>query len=274
MRDPIVDFHAHAFPDALAARAISQLEQTGGAKAFLDGRVASLLGSMDDAGIETSVLCSIATKPEQFDPILNWSRQIASPRIVPLASIHPRGHDLIGQARRVAEAGLLGIKLHPYYQRFDVDEEALMPLYRTLDELGLLVVCHTGFDYAFARERKADPIRILRVLDRVPGLKLIATHMGAWEDWEEVERHLIGRPVTLDISLSLDYLEPRRARDMILAHPEERVLFGTDSPWASQANTLRAFRALDLGELREQCILWKNAQTLLGMERHSARTVT
>jgi predicted TIM-barrel fold metal-dependent hydrolase len=229
---------------------------------------------MDDAGIETSVLCSIATKPEQFDPILKWSEQIASPRIVPLASIHPRGHDLIGQARRVAEAGLLGIKLHPYYQCFDIDEEALMPLYRTLDELGLLVVFHTGFDYAFPRERKADPIRILRVLDRVPGLKLVATHMGAWEDWDEVERRLIGHPITLDVSLSLEYLGPARARNMILAHPADRMLFGTDSPWASQADTLRALRELDLGEAREQSILWKNAQALLGMQGNSAQTVT
>ena len=66
----IIDFHAHAFPDAIAARAISHLEHGGGIKAFLDGTVSALLGSMDRAGIGTSVLCSIATKPEQFDSIL------------------------------------------------------------------------------------------------------------------------------------------------------------------------------------------------------------
>jgi predicted TIM-barrel fold metal-dependent hydrolase len=265
MRLPIVDFHAHAFPDELAARAIGKLENTGGAKAFLDGRVASVLSSMDDVGIERSVLCSIATKPEQFDPILNWSLQIASPRIVPLASIHPRGDDPIGQARRVAEAGLVGIKLHPYYQHFDIDAEELFPLYRVLEELGLLIVCHTGFDYAFSRERKADPVRLLRVLDRVPDLRFVASHMGAWDDWEEVERHILGRPITFDVSLSLDLLGRTRAREMILAHPPDRVLFGSDSPWGSQAGTLQALRSLNLGEAREQAILWKNAQALLGM---------
>ena len=144
MRQAIIDFHAHAFPDPLAARAISQLEHGGGVKAFLDGRVSSLLASMDAAGITTSVMCSIATKPEQFEPILKWSKQIASQRIVPLPSIHPRDPDPVGQARRVAEAGLVGIKLHPYYQEFNLDDEALFPLYRVLDELGLLVVFHTG----------------------------------------------------------------------------------------------------------------------------------
>ncbi len=263
MNHPIVDFHAHAFPDSLAGRAIGHLEHGGGIRAFLDGKVASLLASMDEAGIETSVICSIATKPEQFDPILEWSLQIASPRIVPLASVHPKGPDPIGKARRVAEAGLLGIKLHPYYQDFNLDDDGFWPLYRVLEELGLIVVCHTGFDFAFSRDRKADPVRIMRVLDRVPGLRFIATHMGAWDDWDEVEKHLLGRAVTIDVSLSLELLGRTRAREMILSHPADRVLFGTDSPWASQSQTLRSVRALDLGEERESQILWKNARRLL-----------
>jgi uncharacterized protein len=263
---PIVDFHAHAFPDALAEKAIGHLEHGGGVKAFLDGRIASLLGSMDAAGIETSVICSIATKPEQFDPILRWSMAIASERIVPMASIHPRDPDPIGKARRVAEAGLRGIKLHPYYQGFDLDEEALFPFYRVLDELGLIVVCHTGFDFAFPRDRKADPVRIMRVLDRAPGLRFVATHMGAWDDWDEVEKHMLGKPVTMDVSLSLELLGRSRARDMLLGHSSDRILFGTDSPWASQTETLRLVQGLELGAERESLLLWKNARRLLGRD--------
>jgi hypothetical protein len=263
MSNAIIDFHAHAFPDAIAARAISQLEHGGGVKAFLDGTASSLLGSMDAAGIRTSVVCSIATKPEQFDPILKWSKAIASPRIVPLPSIHPKGPDAVGQAQRVAEAGLRGIKLHPYYQDFDIDDEALFPLYRVLDQLGLLLVCHTGFDFAFSRQRRADPVRILRVLDRVPSLRLITSHMGAWDDWDEVERHLLGKPITMDISLSIDLLGRERARAMLLAHPADRILFGSDSPWSSQSATLDQIRSLELGPGREQQILGRNAAALL-----------
>jgi uncharacterized protein len=271
MNDVIIDFHAHAFPDAIAARAISQLEHGGGVKAFLDGTVSALLASMDSAGIKTSVICSIATKPEQFDPIMKWSQAIASPRIVPLPSIHPKDPDPVGQAHRVAEAGLLGIKLHPYYQDFNIDDEGLLPLYRALDQLGLLLVCHTGFDFAFARDRRADPVRILRVLDRVPSLRLITSHMGAWDDWDEVETHLIGKPITLDVSLSLELLGRQRARAMLLAHPADRVLFGTDSPWSSQGETLALLRTLALGMERERLLLGKNAEALLEQTRKSIR---
>jgi uncharacterized protein len=259
----IIDTHAHAFPDALADRAISHLEHEGGVKAFLDGRVSSLLGSMDRAGVGVALVCSIATKPEQFDPILAWSKQIASPRIAPLASIHPRSADPVGQAQRVAEAGLPGIKLHPYYQDFVLDDEAMLPLFRAVDRLGLLVLCHTGFDFAFPRDRRCDPVRIRRLLDRVPTLRLMTSHMGAWDDWDEVERHLIGQPITMDVSLSLDLLGRERARAMLLAHPVDRILFGTDSPWAGQAETLQAVRELGLGDVREAALLGGNAAALL-----------
>ena len=259
----IIDFHAHAFPDTLAARAIAHLEGEGNTKAFLDGTLASLLGSMATNDIECAVVCSIATKPEQFAPIFNWSRQIASRKIVPLPSIHPRGPDPVGKARLVAQAGLPGIKLHPYYQDFQLDDPSLFHFFRVLEQMGLLVVCHTGYDMAFPRDRRADPARIVRLLDKVPNLKFVTTHTGAWEDWDEVERHLLGKPVYMEISMSLETLGPQRAREMLMAHPEDRVLFGTDSPWASQAETLRLVRALELGPQRERLMLHENARALL-----------
>ncbi len=259
----IIDFHTHAFPDSLAARAISHLEGEGNIKAFLDGTVGSLLGSMAASEIDCAVVCSIATKPDQFAPILNWSRQIASGTIVPLPSIHPKGPDPVGKARLVAQAGLPGIKLHPYYQDFQLDDPSLFHFFRSLEQMGLLVVCHTGFDMAFPRDRKADPVRIVRLLDKVPNLRFVSTHTGAWEDWDEVERHLLGKPVNMDISMSLENLGPQRAREMLLAHPEDRVLFGTDSPWSSQAETLRLVRALNLGAERERLMLHGNARALL-----------
>ncbi len=265
MSSSIIDFHVHVFPDALAARAIAHLETTGKIKAALDGRVSSLLASMDGAGIGRAVVCSIATKPDQFAPILKFSQAIASPRIVPLASIHPKADpDPVGRVRQVAEAGLVGIKLHPYYQDFELDDPALDPFYRALDETGLIVVSHTGFDFAFARQRKGDPARVRRVLDRAPGLKLVTTHIGAWDDWDEVERLLIGQPIWMEISLSIELLGRERAREMLLRHPADHILFGTDSPWTDQATTLALARALDLGPERESALLGDNARRLLG----------
>lgn len=260
-----IDFHTHAFPDSLAERAIPSLEEEGDLKAALDGKVSSLLRSMDAAGIAVSVICSIATRPEQFEPILRWSLGVASERIIPFASIHPRDPEPAGKVRAVRDAGLAGIKLHPYYQDFRLDDASLFPLYEEAERLGTILVVHTGYDLAFERVRRADPRRIRFVLDAFPNLRLVTTHLGAWQDWDEVRAQILGRPIYMETSFSVGILEREKAREIIQGHPAEYVLFGSDSPWADQAESLAAIRALDLGPEREARILRENARTLLGL---------
>jgi len=263
----IIDFHTHAFPDALAERAVQVLLEEGrkmyDVKAYLDGKVGSLLSSMDRSGIEKSVICSIATKPSQFDPIFAWSKQIHSARIEPFPSIHPDDPKAAERVSLVKDKGLKGIKFHPYYQNFALDDERLFPIYRQLEREQLIVVVHTGFDLAFERVRRADPLMIIRVLDRFPDLKLVTTHLGSWEDWEEVEKHIMGRNIYMEISFSLDCMDRETARKIILNHPQDHVLFGSDSPWADQEQAITLLESLDLGKDRERRILRENALKLL-----------
>ncbi len=264
----IIDFHTHVFPDELAGRAMAALLEEGKKKwdvtAHLDGRVSSLLDSMDRNGIDRSVVCSIATRPSQFAPILAFSEQIRSERIIPFPSLHPDDPHAREKVAEIRRAGFKGIKFHPYYQKFTIDEERLFPIYEKICEEGLIVVMHTGFDLAFDRERIADPARIVRILERLPEFKLVTTHLGAWEDWEEVEKRLIGRKIYMEISYALDIIDREQARRMILAHPADCVLFGSDSPWTGQDRTLSLLKDLDLGPERLRRILTDNAAALLG----------
>lgn len=259
-----IDFHTHAFPDELAARAIPYLEEEGDIKACLNGTLSDLLRSMDRAGIEKSLICSIATRPVQFKSIFNWSKAIRSERIIPLPSVHPKAVDLEDQLRLIRAEGFAGIKLHPYYQDFFIDDPALDRLYTALIEHDLLLVMHTGFDIAFPRMELCDPVRIRGVMERFPELKLVTTHLGGWDDWERVRELLIGRPVYMELSFSLNFLDRETARAMILSHPPEYLLFGSDSPWADQKKSLDQLRALDLDEELLQRIARDNAEFLLG----------
>ncbi len=259
----IIDFHTHAFPDALAERALPELEKEGDVKAVLDGKLSSLLRSMDGAGIQVSVVASIATKPTQFRPILEWSRAIASDRIVPFPSVHPDDPEAVDHIAAIAAAGFRGVKLHPYYQGYTLDEPRLDPIHAALQQHDLILLCHCGFDIAFPRERRCDPARIRRVLDRFPGLRFVAAHLGAWEDWDEVEQHLLGRPVLMDVSASLEWIGFDRARDFVQRHPPENLLFGTDSPWFSQQGVLDQIRSMRLEPAREAALLGGNAARLL-----------
>lgn len=264
----IIDFHTHAFPDHLAASAIPHLEAEGNIKAFCNGTTSDLLRSMDRAGIDKSVICSIATRPHQFNSILDWSENIRSERLIPLPSVHPDAENLEEQIRIIAREGFIGIKLHPYYQNFRIDEDRLSVLYQLLIRYNLLVVMHTGFDIAFPRTDLCSPIRILNIVEKFPELKLITTHLGSWDDWDRVQELLIGKPIYMEISYALDFLDPQVAREMIINHPAQYILFGSDSPWSDQKNTLDLLEILDLEPILFDRITGGNAEQLFGEISH------
>jgi predicted TIM-barrel fold metal-dependent hydrolase len=218
---------------------------------------------MDRDGVEKSVICSIATRPAQFEAILSWSRQIRSDRVIPFPSFHPTDPEMLVHISRIKAEGFKGIKMHPYYQGFFLDDEKLYPAYEKICELGLILVMHTGFDIAFPRIRRCDPRQILNVMTRFPELKMVTTHLGAWQQWGEVEDLLAGRKIYMDISYTLDQIDPQRARRIILKHPKEYILFGTDSPWSGARDTYKHLVRLELGQELERCILRQNGLALL-----------
>ena len=262
----VIDFHTHAFPDDLAEKAISALEEhSGDYRAHHDGTIGGLLRSMDRAGIEQAVVVSIATKPTQVPRITDWSTKIASERIIPFASIHPLYRDFERELDRIITAGLKGIKLHPMYQEFTVDDPALFPLYRAVAERGLIVLFHAGNDMAFPVTGQASPRRFLRLFESVPDLKMVVSHLGGWTAWEEVERTLLGKPVYLETSFGIGEAESGRFWKILDNHPSDYLLFGTDSPWLDQKQELEAWKALPLSGERREKIFHKNAERLLGL---------
>lgn len=258
-----IDIHAHAFPDRLARRAIAALEAGADWKACLDGRVKSLLESMDQADIDVSVVCSVATRPDQVENIFRWSRKVRSDRIEPFPSIHPDTPDPSGWLKRFADEGLLGVKLHPMYQDFAADEPRALSMYEAAAEAGLMVELHCGRDVAFPNDDRAAPARVRRALEAVPQMKLIATHLGGYRMWDEVEAELLGADCWMETSFTTFEMPPERVARLIRAHGVERVAFGSDSPWADQSEELGRVRALPLSETELNKVLFSNAAGLL-----------
>jgi len=260
----IIDFHTHAFPDNLAGPALEKLlANSNGLPACHDGTISGLLASMDRAGIETSVIASIATKPGQFKNILEWSKEITGPRIVPLGSVHPHCPDFAHAVSKIAEEGLPGIKLHPMYQEFALDDQALYPLYEEVASRGLFLLLHAGFDIAYPGNRQAIPERILRVHRDFPQLKLIAAHLGGWNLWDEVLDKLAGKDIYLETSMVLDYCPEETLKAILARHDPTRILFGTDSPWANQALEVAGWKNMKLKEHFLEDIFSLNAKQLL-----------
>ncbi len=275
----IIDFHTHTFPDKVAAAAIPKMEQAGHCKAFLPGTVDALKESMGKAGIDRSVLLPVATNPLKVSSINDLSiANNGREGLIWFGCIHPDQPDWSEELARIAQKGIRGIKIHPQYQGVDIDDLRYLRILARAAELGLWVVTHAGDDIGFPGAVRVAPEMVLNALKQVGQVPLILAHMGGWKNWDRVAM-LADTKVYLDTAFSLGsitspdaYYSEEEARmldekqfcQIIRTFGSERILFGTDSPWADQEKSLQELRALPLTEQEKEQILGKNAQRILG----------
>ena len=233
-----------------------------------DGTVKGLLESMDQANIDVSVLCAIATKVGQSEGILAWCESVRSDRLVAFPSVHPDEPDAPAWVRRFAEAGFTGIKTHPMYQNCPADDPRMISIYSAAGEHGMLVTSHCGFDIAYPPDDdRAAPLRFSNALEQVGTLRLLCTHMGGWRAWDQSSKYLVGKNVWLETACCSDDLDAGEMASMIKRHGHDKVCFGSDWPWNRQDETIELIRQLPLTDTQKNMILGQNAITMLGLSR-------
>jgi predicted TIM-barrel fold metal-dependent hydrolase len=265
----IIDFHTHCFPDSVAKKAIPRLAGSAGIEPRLDGTVSSLLNSMDNSGIDVSVMLPIATRPEQTQSINNWAGEYATGRLLSFGTIHPGFKDWEHELLRIHEMGLKGLKFHPEYQGFDIDDPSMIHVYKAASEMGLILLFHAGIDFAFEPPCHCPPEKLVRVAERIPDARIVAAHLGGYLLWEDVLKYLAGSRVYLDTSFTLGIINTDLFFQIVERHGTDRLVFGTDSPWSDQESELATIRSLGLDNHTEYRILGGNAQSLLETGRYS-----
>lgn len=280
----IIDFHTHTFPDAIAAAAIEKLQAASHTRPFTDGTVSGLQKSMAEAGITASVVLPVATSPRQVvhvnDASIRMNDEAGKTGVYSFGGMHPDFSEYKAELRRIAAAGLRGIKLHPVYQGVDFDDPRFLRILETAASLGLLVLIHAGLDVGFPGAEHAIPRKIKNALRSVGPVRLILAHMGGWRCWDEVGETLADTSVLIDTSFSLGAMTPgsdghyktprelalldeERFVSLIRAFGSRRVLFGTDCPWGEQKTEIQKFLALPLTAEEQGDILWGNGSRLL-----------
>jgi len=260
----IIDFHTHAFPDRVAPKAMTALEATYQVPSYSDATLAGLRRSMAAAEIAHSVVLPVATSPAQVRSITDWAAANAAPDLTILGSLHPDMDGARAEISRMRDLGIRGVKFHSEFQGFHPDEERMFPIYEALREADMILFFHAGNEIMPLPQIRATPGRIRRVLDAVPGLTVIAAHMGSYLQWDEVGEFLVGREIYFDTSFCLHKLGTQRFMDIVRAHGAQRILFGTDSPWGDQGQALTRIRALPLTDKERRLVFRENAVRLLG----------
>jgi predicted TIM-barrel fold metal-dependent hydrolase len=142
----------------------------------------------------------------------------------------------------------------------------MFPLYQMIEHFGMFVIFHTGLDIAFPGNLQADVERIGIVSKEFPGLVIVTTHVGGWRQWDRAG--LLGRlpNVYTETSMTLTEMSDERFTELLSQFDEERVLFGSDSPWTDQKEMLGRTMALRISDRRKERMLYLNAAGLLGPE--------
>jgi predicted TIM-barrel fold metal-dependent hydrolase len=189
-------------------------------------------------------------------------------------SVDPHSSEASDQMKRAADLGLKGLKFHPTMQAFNPAEERFYPLWKQAEELGLVLLFHTGTCGIGAGTPGAGGTKIRYshpgFLDTVgadfPGVTWIAAHFG-WPWFQEcLAISLHKSNVWIELSgWAPKYLPPEVVREAG-KRLNERTLFGSDYPFIELDRWFTEFDGLGYSDEAKEAILWKNASRLLQLD--------
>lgn len=264
----IIDFHTHIFPDKIAEKAIGKLSSVSNITPFSDGTVRGLSEMMGKSGVDLSVVLPVATKPEQFKSInenaLAVNREYDG-KIISFGGIHPDSLDYKRELDEIKQMGLVGIKIHPDYQKVYIDDERYMKIVDYASELDLITVVHAGVDVGYPQPVHCTPQRSRKLIDAIHPKKFVLAHMGGFDMWDDVESYLAGQDIYFDTAYTFDKMGEERFLRLVHLHGIEKILFATDSPWCGQKESVEWIKSSGLTQEEQQMIFSENAKKLLNL---------
>lgn len=270
MRFPFetIDTHVHLYPDSIAVKVTSHLSKRFGNAPSFDGTVSGCEAKNAEGGFDIAINLPVATKPDSVRHTNEFWRRYAPKgrafgHVVSLACFHPRVPDKTAELAWIAEAGFTGVKFHPEYQLFRLDDPEMDETWQAMSDLGLVAYLHAGGERVFSPPYHSCPSDIAELKRRFPALKIAAAHLGGFDMWDEAERTLVGQDVYLDLSHCFGWVGEDQIVRMIEKHGFDRILLGSDAPWQDPATVLAAFLALPFTADQRRAILHDNAARLL-----------
>jgi len=255
--------HAHVFP-----------EQTNP-----HGTLERLGRLMDECGIAQAVcFAPFAFQMPGEDPNGWLSKTIkGNDRFRGFGTIDIGRSDLRDQVRRIRELGLLGIKLHPNTQKFDVLSQQSMEVYAEAQEQKLFISFHTGVHHY--RLKNYNVLSFDEIAHKFPELRFSLEHVGGYHFFKEALAVMFNnipfppkpgfRPrvhgglvsVFNRNKLPFWHLTPEQICDAIAQVGAQLLIFGLDFPYNLEEDTrlaLDVIRNLHIANEQKDMILGGN----------------
>jgi len=276
----IVDFHTHIFPPWLREKRDEYIKRDpcfsllySQPKAGLT-TAEELLASMDEAGVDLSVVLNIGWANHEFcvktnDYILDSVSRYPT-RLVGFCAIQPAAGDAaIVELERCAKSGAKGIgELRADVQGFDLaDKTAMKPLVDAAVKHDLIFLTHSSepVGHEYSGKGSITPDILYSFIAGFPNLKLVCAHWGGglpfYALMPEVAEALTN--VFFDTAATVFLYKPEIFEQMNHIIGSDRILFGSDYPLMHQNRVIAQIQSSQLPEEDKARILGANAQELL-----------
>ena len=259
----IINAHAHIYPEKIAEKATVTIGEFYDIKMQMPaGTSERLIDDGNRNGITRHIVHSVATTARQVRSINEFIKceVEAHPEFIGFITLHQdlSEEEIKAEVDWALANNMHGIKLHPDFQKFNIDDEAAEKFYRAADGK-LPILFHIGDDrYEFSK-----PHRLVKMAKKYPNVNFIAAHFGGYRCWHDSHLYAGLENVYFDTSSSLPFITPEKARELIDLHGADKFFFGTDFPmWDAKAE-LERFNKIPMSDEEKEMILATNIKKLL-----------
>lgn len=185
-----------------------------------------------------------------------------------------KGDDALEEARLAVEQHrVIGFHFHPIMGRYQVDDDALFPLFDCIRGLGVAVMIDVGTTGMGAglpgglgsRIDHAHPIAVDHLAANFPELTIIAAHPG-WPWIEEMTAVALHKGnVFWEMSGWAPKYFPPQLRTDIRGRLRDKIMFGTDHPSLPFDRLLREWDELGFSDEVMEGVFHRNAERVLGL---------
>ncbi len=261
----IIDAHTHIFPGKIEKKAVKSIGDFYDVeKMSHGGTVEELLDSGKKIGVLKYLVFSTATKEEQVESINRFiiSECKKHSEMIGLGTMHADYEDFEKEIEYLKSEKVKGIKLHPDFQHFAINDKRLYPLYDCLSENNMFVLTHSGDKrYKFSNPEKLREMALL-----FPKLNFIGAHFGGWSEWEAAKELLNLPNVYFDTSSTFGFEGGNIAKKMLEEMDKTHFFFGTDFPMWDHEEELKRFMELNLPDKVTEDVLYNNFANFYGLE--------
>ena len=262
----IIDAHAHIYPEKIAQKATDSIGVFYDIKMEMPAGTADrLIEDGSRAGVKRYVVHSVATTAHQVRSINEFIKREmdAHPEFIGFMTLHQdlTEEEVNHEVAWAIENGFKGIKLHPDFQKFNIDDKNVEKFYKAASGK-LPILLHMGdnrFDYS-------KPYRLANMAKKYKDVNFIAAHFGGYRCWEEVDVYKGLNNIYFDTCSSLPFITSEKAKELIDTFGADRFFFATDFPMWDAVGELERFNKIPLSDKEREMIFSKNIKRLLKID--------